>query len=112
MRKINHDLCILFIFQGKTETTPCFSRVQGMLGYTKTKIQKSQETTDYISWELPSKESKKEGKDQESTQSSTTPDPGYQWETLSQPMTTRHQQTDVHKSITKQDKNNMNDPQK
>ena len=27
-----------------------------------------------------SPQSKKEGKDQESTQSSTTPDPGYQWE--------------------------------
>ena len=27
-------------------------------------------------------------------------------------MTTRHQQTDVHESITKQDRNNMNDPQK
>ena len=27
-------------------------------------------------------------------------------------MTTRHQQTDVHESITKQDKNNINDPPK
>ena len=27
-------------------------------------------------------------------------------------MTTRHQQTDVHESITKQDRNNINDPQK
>ena len=54
-------------------------------------------------------QSKKEGKDQESIQSSTTPDPGYQWESdnaiirhhkqeprsvLSQQVTTRHQQTD------------------
>ena len=31
---------------------------------------------------------------------------------LSQQMTTRHQQTDVHESITKQDRNNINDPQK
>ena len=65
--------------------------------------------------------SKKEGKDQESIQSSTTPDPGYQWESdnvttrakrsaLSQQMTTRYQQTDVHESITKQDRNNINDP--
>ena len=29
-------------------------------------------------------QSKKESKDQESIQSSTTPDPGYQWETMSQ----------------------------
>ena len=35
-----------------------------------------------------SKESKKEGKDQESIQSSTTPDPGYQWENDN--ATTRH----------------------
>ena len=71
---------------------------------------------------------KKEGKDQESIQSSTTPDPGYQWESgnvtirqsqtrakrsaLSQQVATRHQQTDVHESITKQDRNNKNDPQK
>ena len=70
---------------------------------------------------------KKEGKDQELTQSSTTPDPGYQWESdnvtvthhtrtkrsaLSQQVTSRHQQTDVHESITKQDRNNINDPQK
>ena len=27
-------------------------------------------------------------------------------------MTTRHQQTDVHESLTKQDRNNINDPQK
>ena len=27
-------------------------------------------------------------------------------------MTTSHQQTDVHESITKQDRNNINDPQK
>ena len=31
---------------------------------------------------------------------------------LSQQVTTRHQQTDVHESITKQDKNNINDAQK
>ena len=31
---------------------------------------------------------------------------------LSQQATTRHQQTDVHESITKQDRNNINDPQK
>ena len=58
----------------------------------------------------------KEGKDQESIQSSTTPDPGYQWESdnvtirhhkreprgqsFSQQVTTRHQQIDVHGSIT------------
>ena len=56
-------------------------------------------------------------------QSSTTPDPGYQWESdrvttrhhrsaIFQQVTTRHQQTDVHESITKQDRNNKNDPQK
>ena len=61
--------------------------------------------------------SKKEDKDQEAIQSSTTPDPGYKWEsynvkkktsqtrvkrsTLSQQVTTRHQQTDVHEIITK-----------
>ena len=67
--------------------------------------------------------SKEDGKDQESIQSSTTPDPGYQWEndnvinesqevSPSQQVTTRHQQTDVHESITKQDRNNINDPQK
>ena len=28
------------------------------------------------------------------------------------PAHTRHQQTDVHESITKQDRNNINDPQK
>ena len=60
--------------------------------------------------------------------SSTTPDQGYQWESdnvtirqspsrakrsaLSQQVTTRHQQTGVHESITKQDRNNINDPQK
>ena len=32
--------------------------------------------------------------------------------TLSQQVTTRHQQTDVHESTTKQDRNNINDPQK
>ena len=31
---------------------------------------------------------------------------------LSQQVTTRHQHTDVHESIKKQDKNNINDPQK
>ena len=31
---------------------------------------------------------------------------------LSQQVTTRHQQTDVHEIITKQDRNNINDPQK
>ena len=31
---------------------------------------------------------------------------------LSQQVTTRHQQTDVYESITKQDRNNINDPQK
>ena len=31
---------------------------------------------------------------------------------LSQQVTTRHQQTDVHENITKQDRNNTNDPQK
>ena len=64
-------------------------------------------------------QSKTEGKDQESIQSSTMPDPGYRWESdnvkiryhkrepRGQPcpsMTTRHQQTDVHESITKQDR--------
>ena len=56
--------------------------------------------------------SKEEDKDQESIQSSTTPDPGYQWESntsqtrakrsaLSQQVTTSHQKTDVHESKTK-----------
>ena len=31
---------------------------------------------------------------------------------FSKQVTTRHQQTDVHESITKQDRNNINDPQK
>ena len=73
-------------------------------------------------------QNKKEGKDQESIQSSTTTDPGYQWESdkvtirhhkrvprgqpFSQQVTTRHQQTDVNENITKQDRNNINDPQK
>ena len=35
-----------------------------------------------------------------------------QWSALSQQVTKRHQQTDVHESITKQDRNNINDPQK
>ena len=70
-------------------------------------------------------QSKKEGKDQELMQSSTTPDPGYQWEvTTSQLDITNESQevspfpagdhmasTDVHQSITK-DRNNINDPQK
>ena len=66
--------------------------------------------------------SKKEGKDQESIQSITTPDETVtsqlditnesQEVNLSQQLTTRHQQTDVHESITKQDRNNINDPQK
>ena len=30
---------------------------------------------------------------------------------LSEQVTTKHQQTDVHESITKQDRNNINDPQ-
>ena len=69
-------------------------------------------------------QSKKEGKHQELIQSSTTPDPGSnvkvttsqiditnenQDVSLSQQMTTRHQQTDVHESITKQNRNNIND---
>ena len=73
-------------------------------------------------------QSKKEGKNQESIQSSTTPDPGYQWESdnvtirhhkqepRGQPFPSRWPQgikkTDVHESITKQDRNNINDPQK
>ena len=74
-----------------------------------------------------SHQSKKEGKDQESIQSHTTPYPGYQLESdnvtirhhtreprgqLSQQVTTRHQQTDMHESITKHDRNTINDPQK
>ena len=62
------------------------------------------------------------GKDQESIQSSTTPDPGYQWECdkstvnhhkqeLSQQVTTMKQLTDA-KTLQKQDINNTNDPQK
>ena len=70
-------------------------------------------------------EIKKECKDQESIQSSTTSDQGYQVTTseldstnesqevaLSQQVTTRHQQTDVNEGITKQGRNNTNDPQK
>ena len=70
---------------------------------------------------------KKEGKDQESIQSSTTPDQGYQWENDN--VTIRHHKREprgqplpagdhkastnsVHESITKQDRNNINDPQK
>ena len=49
---------------------------------------------------------------------------GYQWESdnvairhhkrsaLSQQVTTRHQQTDVHERKTEHDRNNINDPQK
>ena len=59
---------------------------------------------------LMGKRSKKEGKDQESIQSSTSSDPGYQW--VSKQVTTKHQQTDVHESITKQERNNINGPQK
>ena len=33
-----------------------------------------------VSYEIYDDESKKKGNDQESIQSSTTPDPGYQWE--------------------------------
>ena len=68
-----------------------------------------------------------ECKDQESTQSSTTPDPGHQWEGDS--FTIRHHQREprgqpfpsrrpqginkqTHESITKQERNNINDPQK
>ena len=66
---------------------------------------------------------KKEGKDQESIQSSTTPDPGYQWESdnftirhhkrelRGQLFPIRHQLTDAHKSK-KHDRNNITDPQK
>ena len=72
--------------------------------------------------------SKTEDKDQESIQSSTTPDQGYQWESdnftirhhkreprgqpFSQQVTTRHQQTDLRECITKQGRNNINDSQK
>ena len=38
-------------------------------------------------------QSKKDGKDQESTQSSTTPDPGYQWE--SNKLTARHHKREL-----------------
>ena len=38
-------------------------------------------------------QSKKDGKDQESIQSSTTPDPGYQWE--SNKLTVRHQRREL-----------------
>ena len=68
-------------------------------------------------------QSKKEGKDQESIQSSTTPDPGYQCHNktsqtrakrsaLSQQVTTRYQQTDEHESTTKPDRNNINNSRK
>ena len=64
-------------------------------------------------------------KNQKSIRSSTTPDPGYQYESVN--VTIRHHrreprgppfpsrwppETDVHESITKQDRNNINDPQK
>ena len=73
-------------------------------------------------------QSKKEGKDQESIQSSTKPDPGYQWE--SDNFTIRHHKQEIevspfpagdHKASInrrgqkhnkKQDRNNINDPQK
>ena len=73
---------------------------------------------------------KNEGKDQESIQLSTTPDTEYQWESdnvtirhhkryprgqpfpSTQQVITRHQQTDMHESITKQDRNNINNLQK
>ena len=42
----------------------------------------------FVSSQAKSNRSKKEGKDQESIQSSTTPDPGYQWE--SDNVTIRH----------------------
>ena len=70
---------------------------------------------------------KKEDKDQESIHSSTTPDPGYQWE--SDNFTVKHHKREPrgqlfhsrwpkvsrnrqHENITKQDRNNINDPQK
>ena len=64
--------------------------------------------------------SKKEDKDQESIQSSTTKSQRQnstsqtraKRSALSRHLTTRHQQTDVHESITKQDRNNINDPKK
>ena len=72
--------------------------------------------------------SKKEGKDQESIQSSTTPDPGYQWESdnvtirrhkrepRGQPLPSRWPQginkQMCMKAYQKQDRNNINDPQK
>ena len=72
--------------------------------------------------------SKKEGKGRDSIQSSTTSDPGYQRESdnvtnthqkrkpkksaLSQQLTTRHQQTDEQESISKQDRNDINDQKK
>ena len=66
--------------------------------------------------------SKEEGKNQEWIQSSTTNrkvttsqldiKTRAKRSALSQQVTTRHQQTDVHESITKQDINNMNDLQK
>ena len=68
------------------------------------------------------------GKNQESIQSSTTPDPGYLWvsenvtirhykreprgQPFNQQAITKHQQTDVHESTTKQDRNNKDDLQK
>ena len=73
-------------------------------------------------------ESKKKGKDQESIQSITTPDPVYQWE--SDNFTIRHRKREPSgqpfpsrwpqginkqartKAYLKQDRNNINDPQK
>ena len=73
-------------------------------------------------------QSKKEGKDQESIQSSTTPDPGYQWESnkltirhhkrepRGQPFPSRWPQDNNKQTRTKakqtHNRNNMNDPQK
>ena len=72
--------------------------------------------------------SNKEGKDQESIQSSTTSDPGYQWgsnkltirhhkrEPTGQPFPSRCPQGNNKQTLTKakqtQDRNDMNDPQK
>ena len=90
-------------------------------------LQKIQNEAARIVTGLTSK-SKERCKDQELIQSSTTPDPGYQWESdkltedtpnrakrsaLSQQATTKHTQTDAHKDIanTRQNKN-IKDPQK
>ena len=85
---------------------------------------------DWLQYDIVFIQSKKEGKDQESTHPSTTPEPGHQWESDS--ITTRHHKreprdqpfphptpagdhkasTDLHESITKQDRNNTNNTQK